>query len=97
MQNARLDETQAGIKIAGRNINNLKYADDITLMAESEGELKSLLMKVKELELKRWLKTQHSKNKDHGIWSHHFMANIWGNHGNSDRLYFLGLQNHCRW
>ena len=44
-----------------------------------------------------WLKTQHSENLDHGIWSHHFMANRWGNNGNSDRLYFLGLQNHCRW
>ena len=61
MQNARLDEAQAGIKIAGRNINNLRYADDTILMAESEEELKSLLMKVKE-EGKSWLKTQHSKN-----------------------------------
>ena len=52
-------------------------------------------MRVKEW--KSWLKTQHSKNKDHGIWSHHFMANRWGNSGNSVRLYFLGLQNHCRW
>ena len=48
-------------------------------------------------EWKSWLKTQHSKNKDHGIWSHHFMANGWGNNGNGDRLYFLGLQDHCRW
>ena len=62
MQNDRLDEAQNGIKIAGRNINNLKYADDITLMAESEEELKSLLMKVKEESEKSWLKTQHSKN-----------------------------------
>ena len=62
MQNARLDEAQAGIKTAGRNINNLRYADDTTLMAESEEELKSLLMKVKEEEWKNWLKTQHSKN-----------------------------------
>ena len=61
MQNARLDEAQAGIKIAGRNINNLRYADDTILMAESEEELKSLLMKVKE-ERKSWLKTQHSEN-----------------------------------
>ena len=66
-------------------------------MAENEDELKDLLMKVKEPELKSWLKTQHSKNKDHGIWSHHFMANIWGNNGNSDTLYFLGLQNNYRW
>ena len=46
---------------------------------------------------KSWLKTQHSKNEDHGIWSHHFKANIWGNNGNHERLYFLGLWNHCRW
>ena len=81
-----LDEAQAGIKIARRNIN-LRYADDTTLMAESEEELKSLLMKVKEESEKRWLKTQHSKNKDHGTWSHHFMASRWGNHGNSERLF----------
>ena len=75
MRNAGLDEAQAGIKTAGRNINNLRYADDSTLMAESEGELKSLLMKVKEESEKSWLKTQHSKNEDHGIQSHHFMTN----------------------
>ena len=63
MRNAGLEEAQAGITIARRNINNLRYADD-TLMAESEEELKSLLMKA-----------QHSENEDHGIWSHHFMAN----------------------
>ena len=63
MQNARLDETQAGIQIAGRNISNLRYADNTTLMAESEGELKSLLMKVKEESGKSWLKTQNSKTK----------------------------------
>ena len=95
--NARLDEAQAGIKIAGRNINNLRYADDTTLMAESEEELKSLLMKVKEESEKSGLKTQHSENYDHGIRSHLFMANRCGNNGNSDRLSFLGLQNHCRW
>ena len=61
-------------------------------MAESEEGLKSLLMKVKEESEKVGL-TQHSENEDHGIWSHHFMANRWGNHGNSDRLYILGLQN----
>ena len=72
MRNAGLEETQAGIKIAGRNINNLRYADDTTLMAESEEELKSLLMKVKE-EWKSWLKAQHSENEVHGIWPHHFM------------------------
>ena len=77
MRNAGLEETQAAIKIAGRNINNLRYADDTTLMAESEEELKSLLMKVKEESGKSWLKAQHSENEDHGIWSHHFMANRW--------------------
>ena len=96
MRNAQLDEAQAGVKIAGRNIN-LRHADDTTLMAESKEELKSLLMKVKEESEKSWLKTQHSKYQDHGIQSHHFIAKRWGNNGNSDRLYFLGLQNHCRW
>ena len=96
MRNAGLEETQAGIKIAWRNISNLRYADDTTLMAEIEEELKSLLMKVK-VEWKSWLKAQHSENEDHGIRSHHFMGNRWGNSGNSVRLYFLGLQNHCRW
>ena len=62
MRNSGLDEAQAGIKIAGRNINNLRYADDTTLMAESEEELKSLLMKVKEEIGKSWLKAQHSEN-----------------------------------
>ena len=82
MRNAGLDEAQARIKITGRNINNLRYADDTTLMAESEEELKSLLMKVKEESEKSWLKTEHSKNKDYGIWSNHFMGNRWGNSGN---------------
>ena len=67
MWNASLDEAQAGIKISRRNINNLRYADDTTLMAESEEELKTLLMKVKEESEKLGLKTQHSKNKHHGI------------------------------
>ena len=75
MRNAGLEEAQARIKIAGRSINNPRYADDTTLMAESEEELKSLLMKVKEESEKSWLKAQHSENEDHGIWSHHFMAN----------------------
>ena len=92
MRNSGLEEAPAGIKIAGRNVNNLRYADDTTLMAESEEELKSLLMKVKEESEKAG-----SKNKDRDIQSHHFMANRWGNNENSDRLYFLGLQNHCRW
>ena len=77
MRNAGLEETQAGIKIARRNINNLRYADDTTLMAESEEELKSLLMKVKEKSEKVGLKLNHSENEDHGIRSHHFMANRW--------------------
>ena len=97
MRNARLDEAQAGIKIARRNINNLRYADDTTLIAESKEELKSLLMKVKEKSEKAGLKLNIQKNKDHGIRSHHFMANRWRNSGNSGRLYILGLQNHCRW
>ena len=96
MRNAGLEETQAGVKIARRNINNLRSADETTIMAESEEELKSLLMKVKE-ESEKGLKAQHSENKDHGIWSHHFIRNRWGNSRNSVRLYFLGLQNHCRW
>ena len=75
MRNAGLEETQAGIKIARRNINNLRYADDTIHMAESEEEPKSLLMKVKEESEKSWLTAQHSENKDHGIWSHHFMTN----------------------
>ena len=96
MWNAGLDEAQPGIKIAGRNINNLRYADDTTLMAESEEELKSLLMKVKK-ESERPGLILNIRNEDHGIWSYHFTANRWGNNRNSDRLYFLGLQNHCRW
>ena len=85
MWNARMDEAQAGIKIAGRNINNLRYADDTTLMAESEEEWKSLLMKVKEW--KSWLKTQHSEN--YGIQSHHFTQQIDGETMEAVRLYFF--------
>ena len=95
MQNTRLDEAQAGIKIAGRNINNLRYADDTTLLAENE-LLKSFLMKVKEESEKVGLKLNIQKTKIMAS-SHHFMANRWGNSGNSVRLYFLGLQDHCRW
>ena len=95
MRNARLDETQAGIKIAGRNINNLRYADDTTLMVESEEELKSFLMKIKEESKKAGLKLNIQKPKI--MASSSIMANRWGNNGNSERLYFLGLQNHCRW
>ena len=170
MWNARLEEAQAGIKISGRDINNLRYADDTTLIAESEEELKSLLMKVKEEREKVGLKLNIQKTKimasgpieseneseSHSVVSdslqpharllcpwdspgkntgvdchallqrifptqesnlhlfspglagrffttsatweaHYFMTNRWGNNGNSDRLYFLGLQNHCRW
>ena len=97
MRNAGLEEAQAGIKIARRNINNLRYADDTTLMAESEEKLKSLLMKVKEKSEKVGLKLNIQKTKDHGILSHHLMGNRWGDSGNSVRLYFGELQNHCRW
>ena len=95
MRNAGLDEAQVGIKIPGRNINNLRYANDTTLMAENKEELKILLMKVKDESEKPGLKVNVQKTKI--IWSHHFMANRWGNSGDSDRIYFLGLQNHCRW
>ena len=74
MWNARLDEAQAGIKIAGRKINNLRYADDITLMAESQEDLEPL-DESESGEWKSWLKAQHSENYDHGIQSHHFMGN----------------------
>ena len=99
LQNAGMNEAQAGIKIARRNIKNLSYADDTTLMAESKEELKNLLMKVKEESEKSWLKTQHSKSKDHGIQSHLFIANEKNGekNENSDRLHFLRLQNHCTW
>ena len=96
MRSAGLEEAQAGIKIAGKNNNNLRYADDTTLMAESEEELKSFLMKVKVESEKVGLKAQHSENEDHGIWSHHFMGNRWGNSGKCQTL-FWGVQNHCRW
>ena len=91
MRNTGLEEAQAGMKIARRNINNLIYADDTILMAESEEELQSLLMKVKEKSEKVGLKLNFQKTK--------IMASgpIWGDSGNSVRLYFFGLQNHCRW
>ena len=93
MRNYGLKEAQTGIKIAERNINNLRYADDTTLMAESEEELKSLLMKVKEESEKVGLKLNIQKTK--------IMASgpitSWENSGNSIRLNFFGLQNHCRW
>ena len=92
MRNAGLEEAQAGIKIARRNINNLRYADDTTLKAESEGELKSLLIKVKEKSEKAGLKPNIQIKEDQGIRSHHFLVNRWGNCGICVRLYFLGLQ-----
>ena len=94
MRNAGLEDAQAGIKIARRNINNLRNADDTTLMAESEVKLKSLLMKVKEESEKVGLKFNIQKMK---IMASGPMGNRWGNSGISVSLYFLGLQNHCRW
>ena len=88
MRNAGLKEAQAGIKIAGKNINNLRYADDTTLMAESEEEQKSLLMKVKEESEKVGLKLNIQKIKI--IASGPIMGNRWGISGNSVRLYFFG-------
>ena len=93
-----MDEEQAGIKIAGRNINNLSYADDPTLMAESKEELKSLLLKVKEESEKVVLKLNIQESEDHGILSHYFKANRWGKNRISERFFLAGgLQNHCRW
>ena len=96
MWNARLDEVQSGIKIPGRNISDLRYTDDTTLMSEEEEELKSFLMKVKKESKKDGLKLNIKKWRS-WHWSHHFMAYRWVNSGNSGRFYFLGLQNHCRW
>ena len=96
MRNAGLDEAQAGIKIAGRNINNLRYSNDTTLMAESEEELKSLLMKVKEERGKVGLKLNIKKIKIMALGHITSWQIDWRNNGNSYRLYFLGLQNHCR-
>ena len=96
MRNAGLEEAQAGIKIAGRNINHLRYADDTTLMAESEEELKSLLMKVKEESEKVGFKLNIQKTKITAS-GPITLGNRWRNNGNSDRLYYFGLKNHCRW
>ena len=92
MRNAELDEAQTGIKIAKRNINNFRYSDDTTLMAESEEELKSFLMKVKVESEKVGLKLNIQKTKI--MASDHITS--WANSGNSIRLYFFGLPNHCR-
>ena len=89
MRNTGLEETQAGIKTSGRNINNLRYADDTTFMRKWRGTKKPL-DESESGEWKSWLKAQHSENQDHGIWCHHFMGNRWGNSGNSVRLYVLG-------
>ena len=97
MRNAGLKEAQAGIKIAGKSINNLRFADDTTLMAESEEELKSLLMKVKEESEKGSLKLNIQKTKVMASGPITFMGSRWEDSGNSVRLYFWGLQNHCRW
>ena len=90
------DDSQAGIKITGRNINNLRYADDTTLMAESEEEPKSLLMWVKEESERASLRLNIKKPKIMAP-AHHFMVNRWGNNGNSEKLSLFGLQNPCRW
>ena len=94
MRNAGLEEAQSGIKITRRNINNLRHADGTTLMAESEEELKSLLMKVKGESEKVCLKLNVQKFKSWHL-APSFHANRWGSNGNSERLYFRGLQNHC--
>ena len=97
MRNGWLEEAQAGIKIAGRNINNLRYADDTTFMAEHEEELKSLLIKVKEESEKVGLKLNIQKTKIMACGPITSWEIRWGNSGNSVKLYFLGLQNHCKW
>ena len=97
MRNTGLEETQTGIKIAGRNINNLRYADDTTLMVESQEELKSFLMKVKEESEKAGLKLSIQKTKIMASSPNTSWQIDRGKYGNSDRLSFLGLQNHCRW
>ena len=97
IRNAGLEEAHTGIKIARRNINNFRYADDTILMAESEEELKSLLMKVKEESKKVGLKLNIQKTKIMASGPTTSWPIDGGNNGNSGRLYFFGLQNHCRW
>ena len=97
MRNSGLDEAEAGIKIARRNINNLRYAGDTALMAESKEELKSLLMKVKEESENVGLKLNIQISKIMATGPITSKQIRWGNSGNSGRLYFFGLQNHCRW
>ena len=97
MQNARLDKAQAVIKISGRNTKNLRYVDDTTLLAESEEELRSLLMRVKEEGEKAGLKHNIQKTKIVASGPITSWQIDGEKNGKSDRLYFLGLQNHCRW
>ena len=94
MWNAGLDESQDRVKIAGRTVSNLKWHHPYGRRCRGTKEPLDVSERG---EWKSWFKIQHSKNKDHGMLSHHFMANRWGNNGNSDRIYFLGLQNHCNW
>ena len=95
MRKAGLEEAQSGVKISGRNINNLRYADDTTLMVESEDELKSLFRKGKE-EKNFAQNSTVRKLRNYSCFQHQ-MANRWGNNGKSERLYFWGLQIHCIW
>ena len=97
MRNAVLDEAQTGIKIAGRNIHNLRYANDTTLKAESEKELKSLLVKVKEKSEETGLKLSIQRTKIMGSGPITSWQVDGGKDGICGRFYFLGLQNHCRW
>ena len=96
MWNGGLDESQAGIKIAGRNINPLRYADNTILLAEIQEKLKILFDEGERGEWKSGLEVNNISKSNHDILSHNFMANKRGKSGNSDRLYFLGLQNLCR-
>ena len=96
MWNAWLDEAHAGINIAKTNINNFRYADNTILMAQGKEKLRNLLMKVNEESEKVGLEINIQKTKIMAVWLNIFMANRWGNNGNSDRLYVLGLQNHFR-
>ena len=95
MINIRLDEFQVGIKISGININNLRYADDTTLMAESKEEVKTLLMRVKEKSERASLRLNIKETKI--MASHYCIANRRGKGGSNDRFPLLGLQNHCGW
>ena len=91
------ESEKADLKLNMRKINNLRYADDTSLNGRMWRGTKVPLDEGEREQWKSWLKIQHSNNEDQGIWSHHFMANKWGNNGNGDRFYFLGHQSHCRW